>query len=89
MWIVQPEKRPLLPGLAAAAAALWLRLQWPPTPRRDAVWAALLAVAALSLANFERRLARRDRPSVLLRWVAGGVGVVALAQLFWLGLHAA
>ncbi len=89
VWIIQPEKRPLVPGLVAAAVALWLRLRWPPQPARDAVWAVLIGVAAFCLAIFERRMSHRGCPLRLVRWVAVALGLVAVIQLVWLAVRAA
>lgn len=83
MTPLAPEKRPLLLGLAAALAALGLILFEPVTRWRDGIWAVLLFVAALSLAWFERRASRRGQPIRLIRWVAGGLAVIATLTFAW------
>jgi hypothetical protein len=76
------DNRPLLVGLAAAIGALALILTGPIGPLwRDALWSLCITTAALSLAWFERQLSMAGRPSRLLRWIAIGLVIVAIAFL--------
>jgi hypothetical protein len=81
---LEPEFRPLLLGLFAAIGALGVLLVWPPRLWRDAAWAGLILVVAVSFAWFERRMAGSGRPLKPIRWVAAGLAAVALVELAWL-----
>lgn len=79
---MNPDKRPLLVGLAAAIAALVLILTAPVGPLwRDALWSLCITIAASSLGWFERQLSRAGRPSRMLRAIAIGLVIVAVAFL--------
>jgi hypothetical protein len=75
------EKRALVIGLVAATASVWLLLNRRPTPLRDLVWAGLLLLTALSIAEFERRGRTGGRYFSSLRWVAMALAVLALALI--------
>jgi len=79
MSFFEPDKRPLLLGLAAGLTGGGLLILMPPgTEWRDVGWTVLMVVVALSIAWFERRMLRRGQPMVPLRWVALGVAVAAV-----------
>lgn len=79
---MHPDKRPLLVGLAAAIVALVLILTKPVGPLwRDALWSLCIATAGLSIAFYEVELSKAGQPSRLLRGIAIGLVIVALAFL--------
>ena len=79
MTLFEPDKRPLLLGLAAAVAGGVLLFLAPPgTESRDIGWTVFMVVAALCIAWYERRMSRRGRPMVPLRWVALGIAVASV-----------
>lgn len=80
MLTIPPEKRPVFLGLAFALGALAV-FQWQPNLYRDAAWSGLICGSAICLIEYERRIRRLNRPAPLLRWVGGGLIVVALVLL--------
>ena len=79
------EARPLLIGLAAAVGSVAVLVSWPAGgPWRELGWASSLLIVALSLWWFERRMGALGQPMRPIRWVAGGLAAVVMAQFLWI-----
>lgn len=77
-------RRPLYVAMAAALVALVLIITGPIGPLwRDALWSACITVAAAGMAMYERGMARAGKPVALLRWIALGLILVAIAFLVY------